>query len=163
MAETILSDILRNNSCKTSYTQKIRKVNITERWPNGDWMALNGDLSMVTEWSLKYTCDSIDWMATERSLNGAFQFSWNGGISSCEKKVMISFFRIELLIIFKNLSSFHTKINCAKFGWIWSRCLAVNCEKLKTTMDNGQIVIRKNIQWTNQRRSHDIQFFMIKM
>ena len=54
-------------------------MNITERQRNGDWMALNGHW-MVNE----CTCHSVDWMVTERWLNGAWQFSRNGGVSSCE-------------------------------------------------------------------------------
>ena len=38
----------------------------------------------VTEWSLKCTCHLVDWMVTERWLNGAFQFSRNGGVSFCD-------------------------------------------------------------------------------
>ena len=36
---------------------------------------------MMTELSLKCTCHSVDWMVTERSPNGAFQFSRNYGVS----------------------------------------------------------------------------------
>ena len=45
-----------------------RKVNITERWRNGDWMALNGDW-MVNEMYLPFS-----------RLNGAFRFSRNVGM-----------------------------------------------------------------------------------
>ena len=38
-----------------------------------------------TKWSLEYTRHSVMWMGTERSLNGVFQFSRNGGVSSCVK------------------------------------------------------------------------------
>ena len=38
---------------------------------------------MVTKYSLKCICHSVDWMVTERWLNGTFQFSRNGGVSSC--------------------------------------------------------------------------------
>ena len=63
-------NILRNNAYKTSYIRKEEK-----------WILLKGD-RMVTEWSLKHTCHSVDWMVTERTLNGAFQFSRNGSVSS---------------------------------------------------------------------------------
>ena len=55
----------------------------------GNWILLKGDgmvtewHRILTEWSLKCTCHSVDWMVTERWLNGAFQFSLNGGVSSC--------------------------------------------------------------------------------
>ena len=55
----------------------------------GKWILLKGDGMvtewhwMVTEWWLKCTCHSVDWMVTEKWLIGAFQFSRNGGVSSC--------------------------------------------------------------------------------
>ena len=55
-------------------------MNITERWRIGDWWQW-----MVTKWSLECTRHSVMWMGTERSLNGVFQFSRNGGVSSCVK------------------------------------------------------------------------------
>ena len=52
------------------------------------WILLKG-AEMVTEWhwmsiewSLKCTCHSVDWVVTEISLNGSFQFSQNGSVSS---------------------------------------------------------------------------------
>ena len=56
------------------------------------WLLLKGDGMvtewhwMVTEWPLKCTCHSVDWMVTERWLNGAFQFSRNGGVSKARKR-----------------------------------------------------------------------------
>ena len=50
------SDILRNNAYKIS---KIRKKD--------KWILLKGD-EMMTKWSLKCTCYSVDWMVAERSL-----------------------------------------------------------------------------------------------
>ena len=41
---------------------------------------------MVTEWSLKCTCHSVDWMITGMLLNGDFTFQMNGCISSCDTK-----------------------------------------------------------------------------
>ena len=73
------SNIWRNNAYKISYIRK-----------KGKWILLKGDGMvtewhwMVTEWSLKCTCHYVDWMVTERWLNGAFQFSRNGGVSTCE-------------------------------------------------------------------------------
>ena len=51
---------------------------------------------MVTEWSLKCTCHSVDWMVTERWLNGAFQFSRNGGVSSCAKARVQIVYRVDM-------------------------------------------------------------------
>ena len=54
------------------------------------WILLKGNGMVtdrhwiVTEWSLKCTCHSVDWMVTERSLDDAFHFSRNGGVSSCD-------------------------------------------------------------------------------
>ena len=69
----LASNIRRNKAYRISYIQK-KKLNITDRRRTGDWKAL-----MVTE----CTCHSDDWMVTERWLNGAFQFSRKGGVSSC--------------------------------------------------------------------------------
>ena len=58
----LASNIYKNNAYKISYIRKKRKVNITERRRNGDWMALNGHWNVPaiqsTEWWLKG-----DWMA----------------------------------------------------------------------------------------------------
>ena len=74
-------NILRNNAYKISYKKK-RKVNITERRRNGDWMALNGD-RMVTEMYLPFSRLNGDWKVTEWRL----QFSRNRGVSSCELNI----------------------------------------------------------------------------
>ena len=72
------SNVWRNNAYSISYIRK-----------KGKWIWLKGDGMMtewqwmVTEWSLKCTCRSVDWIVTERWLNGAFQISRNGGDSSC--------------------------------------------------------------------------------
>ena len=56
------TNIWRNHAYKISYIRKKRKMNITERRRNGDWMALNGHWNVPaiqsTEWCLKG-----DWMA----------------------------------------------------------------------------------------------------
>lgn len=68
-----------NNTYKICYVRKKEEK----------WILLKGDEMvtewhwMSTEWSLKCTWHSVDWVVTEISLNGAFQFSQNGGISSC--------------------------------------------------------------------------------
>ena len=78
IAGDLASNIWRNNAHKISYIRK-----------KGKWILLKGDGMvtewhwMVTEWSLKCTCQSVDWMVTERWLNGAFQFSRNCDVSSC--------------------------------------------------------------------------------
>ena len=64
----LASKIWRTNAYKLSYIRKERRANITERWRNGDWMALNGHWNVPaiqsTEWWLKG-----DWMAP-------FSFNW---------------------------------------------------------------------------------------
>ena len=56
---------------------------------NEKWILLKGDgmvtelYWMVSEWSLKCTCHSVDWTVTERWPNGAFQASRNGAVLSC--------------------------------------------------------------------------------
>ena len=61
-------------------------------WKAAEWW-MNG-----TEWSLKCTCHSVDWMVTDRWLNGAFQFSRNGGVWSCED------FRLKITLSVENLA-----------------------------------------------------------
>ena len=64
----LASNIWRNNAYKISYLRKKRKANITERRRNGDWM--------LTEKYLPFSLLNSDW--------GAFHFSRNGSVSSCE-------------------------------------------------------------------------------
>ena len=85
------SDILRNNAFKISYLRKKEY-----------WILLKGG-GMVTEWqwmttkwTLKCTCHSVDWMVTERSLNGAFQFS--------RKKIVMCLFYDNLWYANANIS-----------------------------------------------------------
>ena len=58
-------------------------------WKEQKWKLLKGD-GMVIEWhwimtdcSLKCSSLSVDWIVTKKSLNGAFQCSRKGGITSC--------------------------------------------------------------------------------
>ena len=76
----LASNIWRYNAYKTSYIRKERRAKITERRRNGDWMALKG-YWMVTEMYLPFSRLNH---VTERRVNGAFQFSRNGGVSSCD-------------------------------------------------------------------------------
>ena len=62
------SNIWRNNAYKISYIRKKRKVNITERRRNGDWMTLNGNW-MVIEMYLPLCRLNGDWEVTEWRLS----------------------------------------------------------------------------------------------
>ena len=75
-----------NNTYKICYVRKKKE----EKWIllKGYGMVTEWHW-MSTEWSLKSSCHSVDWMVTEMSLNGAFQFSQNGSVSSCAYSIWL--------------------------------------------------------------------------
>ena len=123
----VRSNLLGNNAYKTSYTrQKKRKVNITEKRWNGDWMPMNGDWkvtelrpSVVTEWwcfvlvfmilkargswTTAYSTNSLQWTNLNKAMN----------IQACLLNIIITYSWKKTT----NENLLYPGMFCDEFGW----------------------------------------------
>ena len=122
---------------------------------------------MVTEWNWMVTemyLPFSQWMVTERWLNGTFQFSLNGGVSSCVDSVVLEkkIFYVNVFSLFRNylplekgealhLKKLESPSPKDTLCQVWLKLAQWSCEEVKNRKslqtdrqtDAGQKAIRK--------------------